>query len=260
MSQFQEAWRQTGGQIGKALQLVVEYETKENGRNVRAFETQAEYDQWCMEMGDNIKVISMRKGGAPVALFKSYVVRVNGEDHGCWENEKEAKAYLQMLREGGTFGVLIEQTVVGLTSKGAIKKDQLLQKPGGSTHTAKWDRCVSHVKSNNPDADPFAVCTAMLGDESFKAMDEAKFNAVIDKALEGLQKDNFGIGGVGIAAAGPIPRSLLARQDLEGSTSKKSMANFTAASELISRIKSNQKAPVGKGGSFRDMWARIKPR
>jgi hypothetical protein len=135
-----------------------------------------------------------------------------------------------------------------------------VEKPGNTMHTAKWDRCIAHVKQNNPGADPYAVCTAMLGDESFKAMDEAEFNGLIDKALENIEKDNFGIGGIGIAAAGPIPRSLLARQDLEESSTKKSFAGFTSQSELISRIKGNQKTKVAKGGSFRDAWSRIKPR
>lgn len=260
MSKFQELWKSSGGAVSKAVQLVVEYETKENGRNTRVFETLAEYDQWCLEMGENIKVLSMRKGGDSVPLFKNYIVRVNGEDHGCWEDEKEAKAYLQMLREGGTFGVLLEQTVVGQTQKGPVSKDKLLQKPGGASHTAKWDRCVSHVKSSNPSADPYAVCTAMLGDESFKAMDEAKFNGIIDKALEGMEKDGFGVGGFGIAGAGPIPESKLARQDLEGSSTKKAFGGFTPQNELISRIGSNQKVKVSKGGSFKDAWSRIKAR
>jgi hypothetical protein len=123
-----------------------------------------------------------------------------------------------------------------------------VQKPGDAAHTAQWDRCVSHVKESSPGADPYAVCTAMLGDESFKAMDEAKMNAVMDKALEKL-------GQFGIAAAGPIPESLLARQDLEGTTRK-----FSNAAQLVSRIKANQKAPARKGGSFRDAWAGVKPR
>lgn len=261
MSEFQKVWKSTGGQIGKASQMLVEYETKENGRNTRYFDGTEEYDQWCQEMGENIKVIAVRKGGENLPLLKSFIVRVNGEDHGCWDEEKEAKAYLQMLREGGTFGVLIEQTVVGQTQKGVIAKDKLLQKPGGSTHTAKWDRCVAHVKSNNPDADPYAVCTAMLGDESFKAMDEVQFNGIIDKALDELTKSPAaGVGSFGIAGAGPIPHSLLARQDLEGTTKKASIGGFSSQSELIARMKGNQKAPVAKGGSFKDAWSRIKPR
>lgn len=260
MTKFQEVYKATRGMIGKALQLVVTYETKENGQNVRAFDSPAEFEQWQLEMGNNIKVVSVRKGGESVSVAKSYIVRVNGQDHGCWEEEKEAKAYLQMLREGGTFGVLIEQNVVGMTEKGAISKDRLLQKPGGSTHTARWDRCVSHVKENSPGADPYAVCTAMLGDESFKAMDEAKFDAIIDKALEEMEKDNFGVGGFGIAGAGPIPESKLARQDLEGSSTKKAFENFTPTAPLVARIKANQKATVSKGSSFKDAWSRITAR
>lgn len=141
-----------------------------------------------------------------------------------------------------------------------------VEKPGNSTHTPKWDRCVAHVSANNPDADPYAVCTAMLGDESFKAMDEESFNGLIDKALENLEKDNFGIGGIGIAAAGPIPRSLLARQDLEESsqtpefTTKGREGGFSDVKALAARIKGNQKAPVVKGSSFKEAWSRVKAR
>lgn len=128
-------------------------------------------------------------------------------------------------------------------------------KPGDAAHTAKWDRCVEHVKASGSGADPFAVCTAMLGDESFKSMDEEKFNSVIDKALEQVGKDMFGVGGFGIAGAGPIPESLLARQDLEGTTK-----GFTPRDALVSRIKANQKATVTKGSSFKDAWSRVKAR
>ena len=132
-------------------------------------------------------------------------------------------------------------------------------KPGDAVHTPKWDRCVEHVKASGSGADPYAVCTAMLGDESFKSMDEGKFNAVLDKALEEVEKDSFGVGGFGIAGAGPIPRSLLARQDLEGSTGVSK--GFSPHAALVSRIKRNQKATVEKGGSsFRDAWASVKPR
>lgn len=190
MSKFQDLWKSTDGKIGKAVQIVCEYETVENGRNTRIFESEHEYAEWIMQMGNSIKIVSMRKS------------------------------------VGG-----------------------LLQKPGGSVHTAKWDRCIEHVRSTNSGADPYAVCTAMLGDESFKAMDEVQFNGMIDKALEKL-------GSFGIAGAGPIPESKLARQDLEGSTTRK----FSPTVELVSRIKANQKTPMAKGGSFRDAWSRVKAR
>ena len=122
-------------------------------------------------------------------------------------------------------------------------------------HSAKWDRCVEHVQATNPGADSYAVCTAMLGDESFKAMDEQKFNALIDKALENMEKDSFGVGSFGIAGAGPIPESKLSRQDLEGTTTaKKGIAG------LVDRIAANQKAPTSKGGSFKERWSQVKAR
>lgn len=135
-----------------------------------------------------------------------------------------------------------------------------VEKPGAATHSAKWDSCVAHVKSNNPGADAYAVCTAMLGDDTFKAMDETKFNAVLDKALEGIEKDSFGVGSFGIAAAGPIPHSKLSRQDLEGSSTSKSFSGFTRQADLVARMRANQKVAVAKGSSFKDIWSRVKAR
>lgn len=193
MSKFQDLWKSTAGHMGKAVQIVCEYDGG-SGPVKRIFESEHEYAEWIMEMGSSIKIISMRKSG-----------------------------------HGG-----------------------LVQKPGNSVHTAKWDRCVEHVRSSSPGADPYAVCTAMLGDESFKAMDDAQFDAVVDKALEELGKDMFGVGQFGIAGAGPIPESKLARQDLEGSSTQKH--------SLVSRIAANQKVSARKGGTFADAWSRVKPR
>lgn len=88
----------------------------------------------------------------------------------------------------------------------------LVEKPGEATHTAKWDRCVEEVKAKGGGADPYAVCTAMLGDDSFKAMNDDDFVKEVDEFLHKL----------GIAGAGPVPSSLLSRQDLERSTRKSS--------------------------------------
>lgn len=84
------------------------------------------------------------------------------------------------------------------------------QKPGESVHTAKWDKCVSEVKASSPDADPFAVCTAQLGEESFKS--EHRHKAYIKAEIVKAQKK---IGKFGVVNAGPVPNTLLARQDLE---------------------------------------------
>lgn len=38
--------------------------------------------------------------------------------------------------------------------------------PGPRRHSAKWDRCVREVKRRGTAADPYAVCTAALGELS----------------------------------------------------------------------------------------------
>ncbi len=126
-------------------------------------------------------------------------------------------------------------------------KSTRVEKPGNATHTPKWDRCVAHVKQSTPGADPYAVCTSVLGDEAVKSMDDAKFDRVLDKAL-------------GVVAAGPIPESKLARQDLEGSTGLSKSSGFTPRDFLIERIRANQKQISTKTKSFRDAWASVKPR
>ena len=50
-------------------------------------------------------------------------------------------------------------------------------------HTARWKRCVEHVQEAHPDVNAYAVCTAVLGDESFKSIDDKKFFDEIDKII-----------------------------------------------------------------------------
>lgn len=110
---------------------------------------------------------------------------------------------------------------------GEFKKvyTEIMQKPGESTHSAKWDRCVEHVKSKGG-ANAYAVCTKMLGEESFKSIevDSPNFIKELDEFMHTL----------GIAGAGKVPNSLLARQDLEG-TEKIQKAYFmqTAPMDVI---------------------------
>lgn len=83
----------------------------------------------------------------------------------------------------------------------------LVEKPGASSHSAKWDRCIQHVKENGKGANAYAVCTDMLGEESFKFVKSEKdFTEKMDEYMRKL----------GISGAGPVPNSLLARQNLEG--------------------------------------------
>lgn len=45
------------------------------------------------------------------------------------------------------------------------KSTSLLEPSTGKrkkVHTARWDRCVGHVKKESPDYDPYAVCTGRM--------------------------------------------------------------------------------------------------
>jgi hypothetical protein len=137
----------------------------------------------------------------------------------------------------------------------------IVQKPGASRHSAKWDRCVEEVKSKGG-TNAYAVCTAQLGEESFKA---GQFDvAEVDRYLDIFGKQ------VNVEYAGPVPESLLSRQDLEGKKKQKASddsddntvtksSNFTSTYDLVARIKANQKPNAAdfKGKSFKDMWSKI---
>lgn len=85
-------------------------------------------------------------------------------------------------------------------------------KKAESTHSPKWDKCVMQVKEGGGANNAEAVCTAMLGTEAFKSMDESSFTEKIKLYMHKL----------GLSGAGPVPNSLLAGQDLEGKTTEKS--------------------------------------
>lgn len=88
---------------------------------------------------------------------------------------------------------------------------QNIEKPGASTHSQKWDRCIEEVKAKGNGANAYAVCTSMLGQESFKSSQSPEeFQASMDEYMRKL----------GISGAGPVPNSLLAEQDLEGKVHK----------------------------------------
>jgi hypothetical protein len=87
-----------------------------------------------------------------------------------------------------------------------LNKSILVEKPGNSIHTPKFDRCVAQVEAQSEGANAYAVCTAMMGDDAFKSMDDETFE----------EKMKFYMQKLGLQGAGPVPNSLLARQDLEG--------------------------------------------
>jgi hypothetical protein len=86
----------------------------------------------------------------------------------------------------------------------------MVEKPGESIHSEKWDDCIRDVQSKGEKVNAFAVCTAQLGQESFKSQYQhlAYTKSLVKKARTETQK-------MGIGFAGPVPTSLLADQDLE---------------------------------------------
>lgn len=81
---------------------------------------------------------------------------------------------------------------------------------------ASFDRCVLEVQGKGGVEDAYAVCTAAMKSESLKSMshDDPRFSKEVEQFMRTL----------GISGAGPLPQSLMARQDLErGRTTKKTM-------------------------------------
>jgi HK97 family phage prohead protease len=66
------------------------------------------------------------------------------------------------------------------------KAAQDVNKPGEGTHSAKWDRCVEDVKRNNPSANAYAVCTAQLGEESFRGLERGPWTEKDSKGVKEL--------------------------------------------------------------------------
>jgi hypothetical protein len=234
-----------------------------------------------------------------------YIVRVNGIEHSRWPNEKEANMMKEELRAQGVFGTVIceypletkamplgdvkagpaeevnlcveykdsegrvqyrffnsdaelkqfkqemgSEVTITQTVKGIHK--EIVEKP------AKFDRCVEHVKQNSPDANAYAVCNAMVSDKSFGEMESKTMNGLIDEALKAM----------GIDTAGPVPHSLLARQDLEGKKRKAAddsdddtvTKSYSSVYDLASRIQANQKPSRASlaGSTFKDLWAKVR--
>lgn len=89
---------------------------------------------------------------------------------------------------------------------------QTVEKPGNASHSAKFDRCVAHVESKGGAKDAYAICTMALGEDALKSMEYT--DPAFGKEIETFMRT------LGIGEAGPVPHSLLSRQDLERSTEK----------------------------------------
>ena len=73
---------------------------------------------------------------------------------------------------------------------------QDISKPGEGTHSDKWDRCVAEVRARGGVDSPEAVCTAQLGEESFRGLERGEWTEKDMGKIESLLKK---IGNVGVA-------------------------------------------------------------
>jgi len=64
--------------------------------------------------------------------------------------------------------------------------DQDIHKPGAGTHSDKWDRCVEEVRARGGVDSPEAVCTAQLGEESFRGLDRGTWTEKDSKNITEL--------------------------------------------------------------------------
>jgi hypothetical protein len=136
------------------------------------------------------------------------------EKEGCWKYD--------LARVDGTAGKKSAILEPGLMKSYMTKRMETVEKPGTSIHSPKWDKCVEQVEGNAEGVNAYAVCTAMLGDESFKSMDDSSF----------AEKMQFYLEKLGIGSAGAVPNSLLADQDLEPET-RKGMATMVRKTEAV---------------------------
>lgn len=131
------------------------------------------------------------------------------------EAKKDARSYREQSEQA-------KKSVVNEMLNGEVEDPRAtddtpdIEKPGPSIHTTAWDDCIRGVQEKDPKANAYAVCTAQLGEESFKSehRHKAYIKAIVRKArldVEEEKREKMGIG-----EAGPVPNSLLARQDLEG--------------------------------------------
>lgn len=92
---------------------------------------------------------------------------------------------------------------------------QTVEKPGNAEHSAKFDRCVLEVQGKGGVEDAYAVCTEAMKSDTIKSMshNDPGFSKEVEQFMRTL----------GISGAGPVPHSLMARQDLESGRTTKTM-------------------------------------
>ncbi len=113
----------------------------------------------------------------------------------------------------------------------------LVEKPGDSQHSEKWDRCVADVKASGKGDSAYAICTAAMKSID-KSMSDDDFANKIKYYMQKL----------GIAEAGPIPNTLLSRQDLEGETRKSLKKGMSQEEVLVEHYKGLSITQLNEGG------------
>lgn len=121
-------------------------------------------------------------------------------------------------------------------SKGAIDA----KRPAG-VGVERWHKFIRHVEDYNKNVNSVAVCNAILCQDTLKSLPDIELMDVMDKAID-------------ILTAGPVPASLLAAQDLEGSVTRRdSVIDHIAANQKKAQQREiKERAPNQK--SFKDYW------
>ena len=119
-----------------------------------------------------------------------------------WLTDKKELAELESIANNPK---KIKEIVDRICEDYDIKKSSKnkVEKPGRSVHSAKFDRCVAHVKESGTAENPYAVCTAVLGDEAFKSQNTELSPAeikLIDREIKkregGVDMDKLRVGNV----------------------------------------------------------------
>jgi hypothetical protein len=71
--------------------------------------------------------------------------------------------------------------------------------------SAKWDRCIEHVKANSPDVNAYAVCTATLGSESMRSVSQVAMDMMAKMLTPSYSAKGF----LPVSANDPLVREVI---------------------------------------------------
>lgn len=97
-----------------------------------------------------------QKKAGPIKLAPGWYIEDDTNNFrsvmGPFDSKKEADERIALFKKHGTY---TGQIVYEVRAKNPDNK---------KVHTAKWDRCVKEVRKRGTAADPYAVCTAAMGE------------------------------------------------------------------------------------------------